>query len=213
MAFETTSCVAVAFPSTGKHSHCHVQRLTTIRTPRDRYEVVEDDEGVARLVRKASLPPLQASNWPDYAAAAAKLEAERGSDPIAASNKRAALEQHCIGMAKMAEEGPALAAVGEYVLGALTDKHGMEEHFVPDAEAPAKSSVFLSPGWEQAATLVVVLQNQVGSRPGLWSRSLALSHGIGQASALDAVTMALGKVRARSRAAFAPPPAPPPLPP
>ena len=69
---------------------------------------------------------------------------------------------------------------------------GFAEHFI-GVDDDAKCAIFCSAGWEAAPKLLLVLQNAVGSRPGLWSRSLCVSHGLGAGSMLPCLERALAE--------------------
>ena len=64
------------------------------------------------------------------------------------------------------------------------------QEFLPDADSTAKCAIFVSEGWESEDKLLLILQNAVGARPGLWSRSLCLSHGLTKGSMLPCVERA-----------------------
>ena len=67
---------------------------------------------------------------------------------------------------------------------------GLVQEFLPDADSTAKCAIFVSEGWESEDKLLLILQNAVGARPGLWSRSLCLSHGLTKGSMLPCVERA-----------------------
>ena len=67
---------------------------------------------------------------------------------------------------------------------------GLVQEYLPDADSAARCAIFVSEGWENDEKLLLVLQNAVGARPGLWSRSLCLSHGLTKGSMLPCVERA-----------------------
>ena len=68
---------------------------------------------------------------------------------------------------------------------------GLSEVYLPDDDAEARCAIFASADWEKKEQLLLVLQNAVGARPGLWSRSLCLSHGMTRGSMLPCIEQAL----------------------
>jgi len=67
---------------------------------------------------------------------------------------------------------------------------GLVEHWIPDSEDEARCNIFTS-DLSSSTRLLVILQNQVGSKPGLWSRSLCLTRGLHVGSMLTAIKHAI----------------------
>mmetsp|Transcript_26718 Transcript_26718/g.86513 ORF Transcript_26718/g.86513 Transcript_26718/m.86513 type:complete len:229 (+) Transcript_26718:78-764(+) len=88
-----------------------------------------------------------------------------------------------------AEAASVIEALTEYVQGHIRGL-GLLEHWIPDADDHARCNIFVS-NIDTADKLLVILQNQVGSKPGIWSRSLCLSSGLAVGSMLDAIERAL----------------------
>jgi hypothetical protein len=66
---------------------------------------------------------------------------------------------------------------------------GLMEYWIPDGEDSARCKIFTS-DLTSCTKLLIILQNQVGSKPGLWSRSLCLSRGLHAGSMLTAIERA-----------------------
>ena len=69
---------------------------------------------------------------------------------------------------------------------------GFAEHFI-GVDDDAKCAIYCSSGWEAAPKVLLVLQNAVGSCPGVWSRSLCISHGLAFGSMIPCLERALGE--------------------
>jgi hypothetical protein len=69
---------------------------------------------------------------------------------------------------------------------------GLVEHWIPDVEVDdnARCNIFLS-SFKTSSKLLLILLNQVGSRPGIWSRSLCLTRGLKEGSMLSILEQAL----------------------
>ena len=91
---------------------------------------------------------------------------------------------------EFAAEAALLETVSKHVQSSL-DGMGFQCHAIPEVEAEAKCCIYMSSNWSIAPKLLLILQNQVGSKPGLWSRSLCLSHGLSTGSMLPCLTRAL----------------------
>ncbi len=69
-------------------------------------------------------------------------------------------------------------SLAAYIRGYLQHRFGLVPHWIPADDAPAKCDVWLSPDWDTAPKLLVVLQNHVGSQLGMWSRSTCVAKGL-----------------------------------
>jgi serum/glucocorticoid-regulated kinase 2 len=67
---------------------------------------------------------------------------------------------------------------------------GLIEHWIPDVEEEARCNIFIS-DLAHSTKLLIILQNQVGSKPGLWSRSLCLAKGLHAGGMLTTIQRAL----------------------
>lgn len=89
---------------------------------------------------------------------------------------------------KAAEICSVLEAITNFVQARMVAL-GLIEHWLPDNEDEARCKIFTS-DLSASTKLVIMLQNQVGSKPGIWSRSLCLSQGLHAGSMLDAIERA-----------------------
>ena len=87
------------------------------------------------------------------------------------------------------EAASVIEALTDYVQGRMGEC-GLVEHWIPDAEDDARCNIFLTP-LDKATKLLVILQNQVGSKPGVWSRSLCLSQGLKAGSMMECIERGL----------------------
>mmetsp|Transcript_5547 Transcript_5547/g.17493 ORF Transcript_5547/g.17493 Transcript_5547/m.17493 type:complete len:614 (-) Transcript_5547:923-2764(-) len=87
------------------------------------------------------------------------------------------------------EEASVIESITDYVQGQMR-RLGLLEYWLPDADEEARCNIFAS-DLHHASKLLVILHNQVGSKPGIWSRSLCLSHGLKVGSMIDAIQRAL----------------------
>jgi hypothetical protein len=90
---------------------------------------------------------------------------------------------------KNAESSSVLEALTTHVQARMKAL-GLVEHWIPDSDDDARCNIFVS-DLSAATKLIVILQNQVGSKPGLWSRSLCLMKGLRDGSMLTAIEQAL----------------------
>lgn len=67
----------------------------------------------------------------------------------------------------------------------LKERFGLLEHWIPSEDVPAKCDILLTPDWDTCETLLVILQNHVGSQIGMWSRGMCLSQGLRKGSILS----------------------------
>jgi len=67
---------------------------------------------------------------------------------------------------------------------------GLAELWIPDNEYEARCNIFMS-DLNTSTKLLIILQNQVGSKPGLWSRSLCLTRGLHAGSMIAAIEHAV----------------------
>ena len=73
-----------------------------------------------------------------------------------------------------------------------TQLHFME-HWIPSPDTPGKCCIYLTENITSCSKLLVVLQNHVGSQPGIWSRSLCLDNGLNAGSMLPTLHKAASK--------------------
>jgi len=87
-----------------------------------------------------------------------------------------------------AETCSVLEAVTDFIQAQMISL-GLMEYWIPDGEDSARCKIFTS-DLTSCTKLLIILQNQVGSKPGLWSRSLCLSRGLHAGSMLTAIERA-----------------------
>mmetsp|Transcript_21890 Transcript_21890/g.68550 ORF Transcript_21890/g.68550 Transcript_21890/m.68550 type:complete len:188 (+) Transcript_21890:44-607(+) len=87
------------------------------------------------------------------------------------------------------EEASLIEAITTYVQAKMRCL-GLVEHWIPDAEEEARCNIFVS-NLDSPSKLLLILQNQVGSKPGIWSRSLCLTQGLEVGSMLSTIERAL----------------------
>lgn len=51
---------------------------------------------------------------------------------------------------------------------------GFVETFIPSADSPVRSNIFMSANWHICRRLLIVIVSGNGIQPGIWSRSLVL---------------------------------------
>jgi hypothetical protein len=90
---------------------------------------------------------------------------------------------------KNAESRSVLEAVTSFVQARMLSL-GLSEHWIPDNDDEARCNIFMS-DLTTSKKLLIILQNQVGSKPGLWSRSLCLTKGVHVGSMLTAIERAI----------------------
>jgi hypothetical protein len=83
-------------------------------------------------------------------------------------------------------------AVAKHVKAVLQARFGLVQHWIPAEDAAARCDVLVSPDWDTAPTLLVVLQNHVGAQMGIWSRSTCLNQGLRAGSMLPFLERARG---------------------
>jgi len=64
------------------------------------------------------------------------------------------------------------------------------EHHIPSEDAPGSAPIYLTENLTTCSKLLVVLQNHVGSQPGIWSRSLCMDNGLNSGSMLPTLLKA-----------------------
>ncbi len=82
-----------------------------------------------------------------------------------------------------------LEALGTYVQDTMKSQIHFVEHKIP-ADQPGACSIYLTENITSCSKLLVVLQNHVGSQPGIWSRSLCMDHGLNVGSMLPTLMKA-----------------------
>jgi len=68
-----------------------------------------------------------------------------------------------------------------------------QEHWIPNEDAVGKCCIYLTENITTCNKLLVVLQNHVGSQPGIWSRSLCIDNGLNAGSMLPTLLKAASK--------------------
>jgi hypothetical protein len=90
-----------------------------------------------------------------------------------------------------AEDAPeVLERLGSYIRSYLKACCAMEEVWIPGEDVACRCSILMSYGWEVAERLLIVMQNQVGSQLGIWSRGACLESGIQRGSMIPFVEAA-----------------------
>ena len=105
--------------------------------------------------------------------------------------RKAGLEAPCSAEEEDAEYKSVLKALTVHVQTRIVAL-GLVEHWIPDEAASARCNIFIS-NLTVCTKLLIILQNQVGSKPGLWSRSLCLKKGLQTGSMLKAVEKAISE--------------------
>lgn len=83
------------------------------------------------------------------------------------------------------EDASLVEAVSAYARALLISRFQLRQRWIPSESSPARCDILLSPNWDSCETLVLVLQNQVGAQPGIWSRSACVSQGLRKGSMLS----------------------------
>ncbi len=146
--------------------------------------VLEDND---RLVRRLGGGGGGGGGKQKEAAAAGTIAC--GTEAVAGAGAGAGAQQQEQGQQQQGqpshEEYEGLVdAVAQHVKALLQARFGLAQHWIPAEDAAARCDVLVSPEWDTAATLLVVLQNHVGAQLGLWSRSTCLSEGLRAGSML-----------------------------
>ncbi|GMI21854.1 hypothetical protein TrCOL_g53 [Triparma columacea] len=77
-----------------------------------------------------------------------------------------------------------LESMGTYVQGTMKTQLHFTEHWIPSDEGAGNCCIYLTENITSCSKLLVVLQNHVGSQPGIWSRSLCMDNGLNAGSML-----------------------------
>jgi hypothetical protein len=83
------------------------------------------------------------------------------------------------------EDASLVEAVSAYTRALLISRFQLQQRWIPSENSPARCDILLSPNWDSCETLVLVLQNQFGAQPGVWSRSACVSQGLRKGSMLS----------------------------
>ena len=88
------------------------------------------------------------------------------------------------------EQGEILQEIGRYVQAKITMDFGFVALKIPEDDVPASTSILVSPDWQTAQKLFIIVQNASGSMMGIFSRSLCLDRGLRHGAMLNYISRA-----------------------
>ena len=89
-----------------------------------------------------------------------------------------------------AEDGEVLQEIARYVQARIMTDFGFVAVPIPDEDAAASTTILVSPDWQTASKLLIIIQNASGSLMGIFSRSLCLDKGLSKGSMLEYIQRA-----------------------
>ena len=94
----------------------------------------------------------------------------------------------------MIEEGEVMEEMARYVEAKIVSNYGFSAIQIPPStsdEEAASTSILVSPDWQSATKMLIIVQNQSGACLGLFSRSLCLEQGLSKGSMLPYIERAV----------------------
>jgi hypothetical protein len=88
------------------------------------------------------------------------------------------------------EDGEVLQEIQRYVQARIMSDFGFVAVPIPDEDAQAATSILVSPDWQTAKKMLIIIQNASGSLMGIFSRSLCLDKGLSKGSMLGYIQRA-----------------------